>query len=170
MSAPLWHYEDYELGYSGTTGGRTITDADIVNFSGVSGDFNPMHVDDEQARAEGPFGGRIAQGLLGTSAMTGLLCRDAPEILGTRVAGIAFLGLNWRFRAPILVGDTIRAAYRVASKRPTSGGESGVIEYEVDVLKHDGTVAQSGTLSLLLRRRDGQEAPHGRDQSGKVPT
>jgi acyl dehydratase len=149
----LWFYEDFEIGKGGTTLGRTITDADIVNFAGVSGDFNPAHVVDAPA-FDGVFPGRIAQGMLGASAMTGLLTRDAPEVLGTQWAGLAFLGINWRFLAPIRPGDTIHVVHRVASKRPTSTAGRGVIEHEVEVLNQDGAVVQSGTIALLSQMRE----------------
>jgi acyl dehydratase len=152
MSAK-WFYEDFEVGTGGTTGGRTITEADIVNFAGVSGDFNPAHVVDAPA-LEGVFPGRIAHGMLGASAMTGLLTRDAPEVLGTQWAGLAFLGINWRFRAPILPGDTIHAVHRVGSKRPTSTPGRGVVEHEVEVVNQHGAVVQSGTISLLSQMRE----------------
>lgn len=148
----LWAYEDIEVGYAGVTGGRTVTDADIANFSGVSGDFNRAHCDDD-LMAQSIYGQRIAQGLFGTSAMTGLLCRDAPEIFGTHLDGIAFLGLEVKFRAPIFVGDTIKAEWSITGKRVTSRGNAGVIEYATDLTKSDGTVAQTCTFAMLVNLR-----------------
>lgn len=148
----LWAYEDIEVGYAGTTGGRTITDADVLGFAGVSGDFNRAHVDGAHM-AESRYGQRIAHGLLGAAAMTGLLCRDAPEIFGTQLDGVAFLGIDVRFRAPILVGDTVTAQWRITGKRVTSAGDTGVVEYAVELVKQDGSTAQASTFAMLVNVR-----------------
>jgi acyl dehydratase len=147
-----WYFEDFEVGHSGSTGGRTITDADILNFAGVSGDFNRAHVDEDLAKA-GPYGSRIAHGLLGTAITTGLLTRDAPEIFGSRVQGLAFLGIEWKFRAALLVGDTIHVEWQIADCRVTSAGDSGVVRYTANLVKTDGTICQTGTLAMLVKLR-----------------
>ena len=99
------YFETVTEGDTSTTGGRTITEADVVNFAGVSGDFNHLHLDDERM-AESSFGERIAHGMLVLSAATGLLWQDRTE--REREALVAFYGIDrLRFRAPVFFGDRI---------------------------------------------------------------
>ncbi len=67
-----WYLEDFEVGKTYISGGRTVTETDVVNFAGLSGDFNPLHMDEEYAAAHSIFGRRIAHGMLGAVIMTGL--------------------------------------------------------------------------------------------------
>src|SRR4051794_13360460 len=92
--------EDFQVGDEFITSARTIAEADIVNFAGISGDFNPLHTDEEHARSLG-FSSRIAHGALVFSVVTGLIARMAL-LEGTAVA---FLELTWRFKAPVMAGD-----------------------------------------------------------------
>src|SRR3954462_8726299 len=96
------YFEDVEIGQEWESQGRTITEADVVNFAGLSGDFNPIHVDHEFARTT-PFRKPIAHGLLVLSVASGLGLYAPP------MRTLAFLELReWHFRAPVFVGDTIR--------------------------------------------------------------
>jgi acyl dehydratase len=153
-----WHWEDYTVDTAGTTGGRTITEADIVNFAGVSGDFHPAHVDRQHALALGVFPERIAHGLLGVAVVTGLLSRDAPTVLGTQFVGLAFLGMTWRFAGAVLAGDTIRVRHVVAGKRLTSSPGRGIVEHEVSVVNQDDVEVQSGVLTMLVATQGAPEA------------
>src|SRR3990172_401500 len=111
--APLY-FEDLRIGDQFVSPGRTITEADVTLFAGLSGDYNPLHTDEEFAK-QTPFGRRIAHGLLGLSMAVGLASR-LGLFDGT---GIGFLGLEWSFVGPIFLGDTIRARFAVEEKRPT---------------------------------------------------
>src|SRR5215510_4236797 len=101
------HFEDFEVGRAFHSASRTITEADIVNFAGVSGDFNPLHTDETYA-ATNVYGGRIAHGMCALSIITGLFERSGV-VEGTIVG---FVGLDMKFRQPVRVGDTVRLAYR----------------------------------------------------------
>lgn len=151
----IWHFEDYEVGYGGETYGRMVTDADILQFAALSGDYHPVHFDAEYAATRTAFGRRVAHGLIGVSITTGLLARDAPEILGTRYAGLAFPGIEWRFVRPILPGDTIRVRYRVESKRLTSRRDRGIVNHAVEVVNQDGEVVQTGVITQMVAAREG---------------
>jgi acyl dehydratase len=126
---------------------RTITEADVAAFAGLSGDFNPLHVDHEAARS-GPFGRPVAHGLLGLAVASGL-ASQAP-----RVETLAFLGiLEWQFLHPIAFGDTVRVLSRVAALEPKANGRRGVVTWHRRVLNQDGRVVQEGRTQTLVRGR-----------------
>lgn len=126
--------------------GRTITEADIVNFAGVSGDFNALHTDEEWVKANTPFAGRIAHGLLTLAVTSGLRTPglDDLEIL-------AYLEVSRRMVGPVYPGDTIRATHRVAEVRPSrSRPGTGVVTVEVEVRNQGDEVVQRGTDTYLV--------------------
>jgi 3-hydroxybutyryl-CoA dehydratase len=142
------YFEDYELGDSVTSQGRTVTEADIVNFAGLSGDWNAIHVDAEFSKG-GMFGERIAHGMLGLSIATGLAVR-----LGfLEETVIAFMGLDWKFRGAIKIGDTIKVRAEVAEKKlaPRLGG--GMVTFNVEVLNQRDEPVQKGTWTMLVKVR-----------------
>jgi 3-hydroxybutyryl-CoA dehydratase len=97
--------EDLAIGMSAETT-KTITDADIVLFAGVSTDFNAVHMDEEYARTT-PFGGRIAHGMLSASLLSSVLGNQLPG------PGVVYLSQSLRFRAPVRIGDTVHARVTV---------------------------------------------------------
>jgi acyl dehydratase len=142
-------FEAIEVGDSYRTGGRTITDADVMNFAGVSGDFNHLHTDAERMR-ETAFGGRIAHGMLVLSAATGLIwqTRDDAE----REAVVAFYGIDsLRFVAPVFVDDTIHLVVEVIDTESRDHPvANGVVRYAIDVRnQNEETVLACEMLSLL---------------------
>ena len=148
MSDPVY-YEDIEEGATFTSLRRTITDADILNFAGVSGDFNPLHIDDIFVREHTAFRARIAHGLLSLAVGTGL-SNDSD-----RWQTLAFLECTRRFVGPVYAGDTIYVRYRVASKRESnSNRDRGIVTLDIDMVNQDGTVVQTGQdVSLVGKRR-----------------
>jgi acyl dehydratase len=150
MSYALGRYfEDFTRGESLRTLGRTVTEADIVNFAGFTGDFNPLHTD-EQFAAASPFKGRVAHGMCGFSIATGLMVR--LNILEGTI--MAFLGIeNWRFKLPIRIGDTVHVIATVVEKTESSKPDRGLVKMDLDVINQDGESTQGGTLLLLMKRR-----------------
>ena len=155
MSYALGRYfEDFTEGEVLTTLGRTVTEADIVNFCGFSGDFNPLHTDKEFA-ADSPFKGRIAHGMCGMAIASGLMVR--LNILEGTI--LAFFGIeNWRFKAPIMIGDTIHCEISVVETKATNKPDRGLVKIAVDVLNQNGISTQSGTMVALMKTRPQQEA------------
>ena len=142
------YFEDYNIGDSATTQGRTVTEADIVSFAALSGDWNPIHVDAEYAK-EGMFGERIAHGMLGLSIATGLAIR-----LGfLEETVIAFMGLDWKFRGAIKIGDTIRMKAEVAEKKPMPRLGGGLVTFNVEVVNQRDETCQKGTWTVLAKVR-----------------
>lgn len=143
----LW-FEDFAAGGEWETEARAVTGDDVDAFAALSGDRNPLHLDDAFARSAG-FGGRIAHGVLGLAVATGLLNR-----LGlTRGTLVALLGVTWDFRRPVRPGDVLRARLRVAGRRETSHPDRGIVRLEARLANQAGEVAQEGELRLLVRRK-----------------
>ncbi len=116
------YFEEFEVGQRITSPGRTITEADVVAFAGISGDFNSIHTDAEYAK-DGAFGQRVAHGLLVISIVSGLAVRTG--IMEGTV--IAFREIkNWKFSQPVFIGDTIHIIMEVKEKKamPRLGGGS----------------------------------------------
>jgi 3-hydroxybutyryl-CoA dehydratase len=145
------YFEEFEPGYTIVSPARTITEHDVCAFAGLSGDYNPLHTDSEFARNTA-FGERIAHGMLGLSVATGLAAR-LGFIDGT---ALAFLGLDWKFRRPILLDDTIHVVVSVTALKemPSMGG--GIVGFDVRVVNQREEVVQKGTWSILVRSRPGQ--------------
>ncbi len=140
-------FGEFAVGQRFETPGRTITEADIMAFAGLTGDYNPVHTDEVFA-ASTSFGTRIAHGPMGIGMAFGLASR-LDLIDGTVVA---LLGVTWAFKAPVKPGDTIRALIEVSQARDTKNPEHGFVELKIDMLDQRGTVTSSGSAQLLMRR------------------
>lgn len=145
-SAPRLAFEDFVPGRTFETGGRVVSASDVEAFAELSGDRNPLHLDDEAARAAG-FEGRIAQGALGIAVATGLWSAQGA----TRGSLVALVGLDWQFQAPIRPGDTIRLRVRVVEQRARPGRDHGIVRFAIDVLNQADVLVQRGTLTELIR-------------------
>lgn len=146
--------EEFEVGQVDESRARTITETDVVTFSWVSGDVNPMHTDAEHS-AKSPIGQRIAHGALGLSIATGLSA-SLGYLEGTAIAA---LGIDeWKFLKPILFNDTIRLRATVVSARPTSKGDRGVLVRRMDLLNQRNEVVQSGLMTTMVLTRAAREA------------
>ena len=146
--------EDFEVGEVAVSPGRTITETDVVTFSWVSGDTNPMHTDAESA-ARSPIGQRIAHGALGLSVVTGLSAR-LGQLDGTAVAA---LGIDeWRFEAPILLGDTVTLTTTVVEARTTSKPDRGVLVRRMELFNQHGVRTQHGLMTTMVLTRAGLAA------------
>ncbi len=141
------YFEEFALGDKVTSQGRTITEADIVAFAGLSGDYNPVHIDAEFAKA-GMFGERIAHGLLILSIASGLAWQ-LGFMAGT---ADAFLSLDCKFAGATKIGDTLKVSAEVAQKRDMPGSGGGMIVFNVEVTNQRDEVVQKGKWSVLIRR------------------
>lgn len=148
------YYEDIEEGQEVTSPARTVTEADIVNFAGLSGDFHVIHTDAEFVKIT-PFGQRIAHGLLGLSIASGLVVR-APG--GEQHRLVAFLGMTWDFRNPVFIGDTIYVRQTIASKRTTSKPGLGIVVFDVKVINQRNEVCQEGEWKVMYMMREAAPA------------
>lgn len=149
MSFTEYHlyFDDVEVGQSWASPGRTLTEADIVNFAGLSGDYNPMHVNHEYAKAT-PFRRPIAHGLLGLAISSGISLYSPP------MRTLAFLGIkDWQFLHPIFIGDTLSGESTVLEKEQRSRGRRGVITWKRQLVNQEGKVVQEGITLTLVEGR-----------------
>lgn len=150
MTSAVHYLDDLTPGQVFVTAARTVTEADVVNFAGVSGDFNPIHTDAEFAQA-GAYGQRVVYGLLGVAIATGLLDR-----LGVfSGSAIAMLGIDdWKFTGPVFIGDTVHLELTILGVRPSqSKPDRGVVERRFELRNQHGELVQVGRIDVLVRRR-----------------
>ena len=141
--------EDFTVGEVHVSPGRTVTETDVVAFSWVSGDTNPMHTDAEYS-AKSPIGRRIAHGALGLSICTGLSAR-LGYLDGTAIAA---LGIDeWKFLKPIYLNDTVTLRATVVEARNTSKPDRGVLIRRMDLLNQRGDLLQTGLMTTMVRTR-----------------
>lgn len=143
------YFEEFEVGHRIVSAARTVTETDIVVFSGLSGDFNQIHIDAEYSKTT-PFGARVAHGILGLSIASGLVVQTG-FMEGTIMA---FREINeWKFIKPIYIGDTIHVETEVKETKaiPRIGGGSIVIALEVK--NQTGDTIMKGTWTALITGR-----------------
>ena len=140
------YFEEFDVGYAVETAARTITETDVMLFAGLSGDYNQLHTDAEFMKGT-LYGERIAHGLLGLSIASGLASR-----LGfAEGTAEAFTGLEWKFRGPIKMGDTIRVRLEVRRKKEMARLGGGFVVFDVAVLNQRDETVQKGTWTLLVK-------------------
>lgn len=141
-------FEDLEVGQEFATSGRTITESDVLNFAGLSGDFNPLHMDEQFAK-DSPFKARIPHGLCIMSIATGLIDR-LGVVSGT---ALACLEITWKFFQPVMIGDTIRVIMRVLEKKESSKRDRGVVAFEMRVLNQKEGMVEEGSWKLMMGKQ-----------------
>ena len=140
-------FDDLKVGQEFTSPGRTVTEADIVLFAGLSGDYNVLHTDAEHMKSS-IFGERIAHGLLGLSIQQGLASRGEPA-----AAHGLLSGLKWKFKGPIKIGDTIHVLSRITAKKDGPDAGRGLVTVERRLLNQRGEVVQEGETEHLVERQ-----------------
>ena len=147
------HFEDLRIGETLFTHRRTVTETDVVNFAGISGDYFYAHVD-ELAAKESIFGKRVAHGYFVLSAAAGLFV-DPPK--GPVLANYGLETL--RFVKPVFPGDTIQARLtckqKTAKETPLDGVPQGVVAWDVEVTNQTGETVAAYTILTLVKRRQG---------------
>ena len=141
------YFDDIALGQEWETAARTVTETDIVNFAGLSGDYNPIHVDHEFAKTT-PYRKPIAHGLLVFSIASGLAinCPTMRTVAFTKVK-------EWNFLLPTFIGDTIHLRTRVLEKTLKGRGRRGEVVWYRGVINQEGKIVQDGVLVTLVEGR-----------------
>ena len=149
-------FDDVQVGQAWLSPSRTVTEADIVNFAGLSGDFNPIHVDHEFAKST-PFRKPIAHGLLVWSISSGL------SVSSPNMRTLAFISIkDWQFKGPVFIGDTIRVRSKVLEIEVRARGRRAGITWQREIMNQESKTVQEGIIVTLvegraaaLRRKDG---------------
>ncbi len=146
-----YYWEDLPVGFRYKTSSRTITEADIVSFATLTGDLNRAHVDDEASKS-GPFGRRIAHGLLVVSYVSGLNTRTIVNQL-LEPSMLALVGTEVRYLKPTFAGDTIHADIEVVESRPTSRPDRGLVKFNRTAVSQNGDTLLECRVTMLFQRR-----------------
>ncbi len=144
------YFEEFEIGEEVISPARTITEADVVMFAALTGDFNQLHTDEEFAKTT-PFGRRIAHGLLVLSDAVGLLGR-LGFIEGT---ALAFRELAWKFSQPVFMGDTVHVKARCRELKPMARLGGGLVIFDLSVVNQQGKTVQKGEWHVLMASKPG---------------
>ncbi|NPA31274.1 MAG: dehydratase [Chloroflexi bacterium] len=143
------YFEEFQEGERIVTAARTVTEADVVNFAGLSGDYNPIHTDAEFA-ARTPFGRRIAHGLLVTSIASGLAMQTG-FLEGTT---LAFREIReWKFVKPVFIRDTVHVVITVEKTRAMRRLGGGAVDFKLDVRNQHGDTVMKGVWTVLVLSR-----------------
>lgn len=152
MIARGMYFEEFEIGTEVISPGRTVTEADVVNFAGLSGDYTQLHTDEEFAKGT-LFGRRIAHGLLVLSIASGLAAR-LGFIEGT---ALAFRELTWKFSHPVFLGDTLRFKARCKELKPMPRLGGGLVVFDVWMINQEDKIVQKGEWGLLIASQEGAD-------------
>ena len=144
------YFDDFHIGQKFVSKSRTLTEADIVNFAGLSWDHNQLHTDAEYA-GQTQYGTRIVHGLLGVVAHAGLTYQLTEDSI------LALLELSWKFQLPLYIGDTIHVEQTVKELRESSAGDRGILTFEKQVRNQIDKVVQTGTTTILLKKRTNKD-------------
>lgn len=142
---PLY-FEDVVEGRSFESGARIVTEADLLAFTEISGDRHPIHTDAAYAKAT-PFGQRILHGPFGIAIALGLF----GEFTEFTEAAIALTDIGeWRFMAPVFVGDAIALQMTIEGKRLLSAGDRGIVQRRMTLVNQHGKMVQQGSMGLMM--------------------
>jgi acyl dehydratase len=145
-----YYFEEFEAGQRVVSPGRTVTEADIVNFAGLTGDYNTIHTDAEYSK-ETVFGQRVAHGLLIVSIVSGLAVRTGV-LEGTVIAFREIL--SWKFSKPVYIGDTIHVVMEVEEKKPLPRLGGGSVTLGIKVQNQDDETVMRGRWNVLVMSKE----------------
>lgn len=141
-------FEEFEIGAAYESQARTITEADVAAFAGLSGDFNPLHTDAEFAGTT-PFGERIAHGMLTVAISTGM-SNWTGLFAGTT---IALVEQNIQYKGAVRFGDTVRLQLEVIEKKETSKPDRGIVRFAARMLNQRDELVVDMLWTLLMKRQ-----------------
>lgn len=149
------YFDEFSQGQKFISKARTVTEADVVNFSNLTWDHNSLHIDKEYAKGTA-FGRRIAHGIMGIAFQAGLTSFLTEKSI------IALLNINWNFNKPVFIGDTIHVEQTVEEMRKTSDGRRGVLTFKKELINQDNDAVQNGLITVLLAIRENDRRPFTR--------
>lgn len=143
------YFEEFSPGQKFVSGGHTVTEGEVYAFAGLTGDFNPLHVDEEYAKTATVFGTRVAHGLFGVALAAGMVYQLGINE-GTT---LALLETTEQFKAPLLIDDTVHAVVRVEETRATSKTDRGIVKMQVELHNQRGEVVMQQLQTVLMKRK-----------------
>jgi acyl dehydratase len=144
-------FEEYEVGQKMITRGRTITEADIVQFGSLTGDFNPMHFDAEYTKGH-MLGQRVAHGMLQISYAVG----QAYQLGFMEQTVLSFRSLEMKFSQPVFIGDTIHVELEVVETKEARRLGGGTVALDVRIINQEGKVVTKGQWVVLVASKSGE--------------
>ena len=157
------YFEDFEVGQSFESIGRTVTETDLTFFSMLSGDWNPIHSDAEFARGT-RYGQRLVHGAFGVALATGMLHQLG---IFERTA-VAMMSLKeWKFVAPIMVGDTLRLKLEILELEAGKSQRVGRVGRRFLLVNQTGIAVQDGMSDVLVLKRPREAGPEVHTGEGK---
>lgn len=145
-----FYFEDFAAGQTFETPGRTISEADVMNFAAWTGDNNQVHTDAEFA-GQTRYGQRIVHGMLGASLCLGLIARTGVF----EGSAVALLGIDqWKFTNPVFIGDTLTGTVEIVGTRLTSKKNTGVVQRELRLTNQRDEITQQGRMDILMLTRE----------------
>lgn len=143
------YFEEFEIGKIYESQGRTILEADLINFAGLTGDFNPLHTNEEFAKKNG-FGKRIAHGMLGAAIMTGM-SNQMGIFEGTT---IAFLSLQMDYKVPIFINDTVHLDLMPIEKKVSSKPGRGIVNYQANLVNQNDEIVTQAIWTIMMKSKE----------------
>ncbi len=157
MKAKCTYFEDYEIGETGVTNSRTVSDADLLSFASITGDYSQVHMD-RHATMGNAYGGRVAHGMLGASLMVGLLSLRAPHTVGRGVPDAYLWHCEFNYKDGLKPGETIKVQWKIKDKKEDEKHPGfGIVTTYGDLLTQDGKAVYNGTVSTLVRKASAKD-------------
>ena len=164
FTAAHLYFDDVQVGQEWESLGRTVTESDIVNFAGLSGDFNPIHMDHEFTKKT-VFRKPIAHGLLILAIGSGLGLMFPP------MRTLAFLGIkDWKFVEPVYIGDTIHVVAKLLEIEERSRGRRGVMTWQRRIVNQHNKAVEEGVIQTLVEGRRRHQESGDRSQELEQPS
>ncbi len=158
MKSKYSYFEEYEVGQKGTTNTRTVSDADLLTFASITGDFSPVHMD-RHATQKNVYGGRVAHGMLGASLMVGLLSLRAPYTIGRDVPDGYLWHGDFNYKDGLKPGDTVKVQWTIKDKAEDETHPGfGLVRTYCDLVTQDGKAVYNGTVSTLVKKASAKDA------------
>lgn len=141
-------FEEFEVGQKMISRGRTITEADIMQFGTLTGDFNPMHFDAAYMQ-DHLLGQRVAHGMLTVSYAVG----QAYQLGFMEQTVLSFRSIEMKFSIPVFIGDTVHVEIEVTATKPARRLGGGIVTFDVRIVNQQGKAVQKGTWTVLMASR-----------------
>ncbi|HUV06789.1 MAG TPA: MaoC/PaaZ C-terminal domain-containing protein [Spirochaetia bacterium] len=144
------YFEDYLIDEEYVSPGRTVTETDLVLYTGLSGDYNEVHTNEEYCKGVSVYKRRVMHGLFALTLVEGLKSR-VGLFEGTSLASLEW---RWRFLLPLFIGDTVKVRWKITHKKETSKKDRGIITEFVQLLNQNEEVLGEGEHLVLMQRRE----------------